>query len=289
MSISAPIQALRRTALFAGLLALPCLFVGCVLFPASSVTEAAPGQAGSLPNIQTSTDAIELELVFVERPAEDPLLGTSLWQDVDEVASAPVATRSSLAENGFRVGQVGSNPPAALQTLLGIAEEVGHNPVGGDKQLVGRRLVVRSGVETEVQTSPVYEKSHVVIVDGEVTEEHDYQNVRCVLRVKATRLQDGWVKLDFTPEIHHGEMRMRHCPTDTGWELKNGQQVETRYGNRFSVTLNIGELAVVSSEKHASETMGDWFFQTHRNGRTSQRLLLVRLADMTRLEKISPQ
>ena len=43
-----------------------------------------------LPPIQAVPDAIQLEVFFIERPQEDPLLSTGIWKDVDQIGAVPV-------------------------------------------------------------------------------------------------------------------------------------------------------------------------------------------------------
>ena len=63
-----------------------CALGGCSLFPGGSGVKSVDLRRPSLPPIQTSHDAVQLEVFFVDRPADDPLLGQTLWREVDQIA-----------------------------------------------------------------------------------------------------------------------------------------------------------------------------------------------------------
>src|SRR4051812_44769123 len=92
-----------------------CL-AGCELFkePAAKLASVEAG----LPNIQVPPDSMQLEVLFVERPVGDRLLGDALWKDVDTLLNMEPQEQRDLARNGFLVGMAGAHPPTALQQLL---------------------------------------------------------------------------------------------------------------------------------------------------------------------------
>jgi hypothetical protein len=228
--------------------------------------------------LRPAADAILLQVVFVERPADDSLVRHLVWQDLDQVGAVPPATRSLLIDHGFRVGLAGAQPPPALQTLLGLTAEVG-DPLLDDRLMNVRRLGLRPGQDTELLTHrEPFQGTLTYRLEGR-SEDVSYRDARCLLRVKPHRLDNGWVRVDFTPEIHHGDARLRHTPTEAGWTLHAGQQADIRQSLKFSVTLNTGELAVIGCEADASGTPASAFFGSTEAGRAVQRLLVVRLQD----------
>lgn len=257
---------------------------GCSLFPGLDREQVSAHRPG-LPQMQAGNDTIQLELIFVERSPGDPLLGPALWREVDQIGALPANTRSTLQRNGFRVGHVSSNPPEALQTLLGMVDEITDADADSQNLLNGRRLVVQSGKETKVETSPTLDTCTIRLPEDEETE-RTFANARCVFRVRTVRLQDGWVRVDFFPEVHHGESVLRREAAETGWILKGGQQVFPREGQKFSITLGVGEFAVITAEDGLENSLGDWFFRTRDGDTKRQRLLVVRLADMGRSDPI---
>ena len=100
-----------------------------------------------------------------------------------------------------------------------------------------------------------------------------------MFRMKSVRLRDGWIRIDFQPEIHHGDYRVRTTATEEGWSYQNRQSVDARHAQQFSLTMNVGEIAIITASSDHPDSMGEFFF--FRDGETGrrQRLLIVRVAD----------
>lgn len=254
--------------------------VGCTLFSPFDLPKGeVSSQRSVLPPIKAPADAVQLQIVFVERPVDDPLISQLIWQDIDQVGAVPPAKRQVLEDNGLRVGQVGAHPPSSVQKLLGLTEEL-FDPTSSDQQLMrGRRLGLRSSQETEVQTVEALQEYTIEYqIDGQ-EEIVDYKQSRPVFKIKPVRVQDGWVRLEFTPEIHHGEGRMRPTATNAGWELRGGQNTDARHALKFDVMLNNGELAIISGDPQKNNSFGQRCFCQETEGRRTQRVLIIRLAD----------
>lgn len=251
--------------------------MGCALFPTLTQDSSTSARHPILPPIQAAPDAIQLEVFFLERPAEDHLLSTGIWKEVDEVGATRSETREILADNGFRLGHVSSNPPPSVQRLLGLVAEIPDEPTENAKPLMGRHQFLSPGVETEIPTGIEHEYCEFLVRDKDRTKTLKYERVCCVLRMKAHRLQDGWVRVDFQPEIHHGDKLMRTTPTDDGFALRGGQNIDVRQGQRFSVTMNVGELALITSTSEDEGSLGDRFFCRLDQGLKKQRVLIVRI------------
>jgi hypothetical protein len=256
-----------------------CGFLGCSFFPGTNSAGRVRLNRPALPPIQTAGDAVQLEVFFVDRPIDDPLLGTMLWREVDQIAAIPAETRETLRLNGFQVGHVGSNPPPAVQTLLGLVADHNSTENRDAKPMVGLRKRLPPGVETEVQASDPIEACDIRMVSGQESKQCHYDQVRCMFRLKSTRLRDGWIRIDFQPEIHHGDMKVRTTSTDEGWIYQNRQNVDVRHSQQFSLTMNIGEIAIITATADQPSSMGECFFRRDENGTTRQRLLIVRIAD----------
>jgi hypothetical protein len=287
-------QILQRFLPIAGIAALCWMMIGCKLAMLSvggPTSDDKSKDTNPLPPLTLSRDAIELEIVFVERPVGDPLLGSLLWNEVDQIGALDPEVRNRLRDNGLRVGHVGSTPPQALQTLLGLATEIpGDADRPTPKNLSGRRVALASGTQTIIQTSPHLEECSVKIRDGDAATAEHYSNARGVLRLKAERLQDGWVELEFLPEIHHGSHHLRHTASSDGWKLDSTQLIEPLYRHRFTITANLGEMAVITVGGEDPESLGHCFFRTTETTNSSrlqiQRLLIVRLAGMKRIDPL---
>jgi hypothetical protein len=235
---------------------------------------------GALP---AAPDAIEIEVLFAERPVGDPLLGPALWGEIDEL-TVPLEVRRKLKEHGFLTGVTAATPPLPLQTLIGMSFDVPDQ----SKQVVARRFVLPSGGETEIQTSFLETERTITVPlpDGR-SDSRGYENSRGVLRLKARRLQDGFAQLEFLPELHHGPMINRYRANSVEWQYSSGQKVERFHDQRFSVDLHLGEFAVISTDGTNPDSLGHHFFivsEEDSEARTLQRVLVVRLAGMARGE-----
>lgn len=258
---------------------------GCEVFPQNSA-KIANSESG-LPNIKVPPDSIELEIMFVERPAGDRLMGDVLWQDVDTILNNLEAQEQrDLVRNGFRIGNVGSHPPAALQQLLEIRAKPKEGEItdvlDSDQRLQGNRIIVGSGSETQIQLNDVpYENFGFKQFASQNARDPVLRNlrgVRCVYRVSVRREQPGWARLEFVPEIHHGNEQLRPTASADQWELKSQANIEKLYGQRFTLLLNTGDMALVTGRPDLPDTIGQRFFCGPSGSDGVQRMLIVRLA-----------
>jgi hypothetical protein len=273
------------------LLGLAMLAGGCVIFPGSLNSLPFEASKKALPPLKAKQDAIQIEVMFVDRDADDPVITHELWRQVDQLGTLPAKERQTLFASGFAVGQVGASPPPVIQTLVGLSEQPVEAPIAETKPLMARRLVMPSGAETEIQVSELLEVCEYQEPDVEDSDKSEqptkrYQQARLVLKLKANRLQEGWVQLEVTPEVHHGDLKMRHVPTPDGWEFRNTQKVERQAPLKFILSLNLGELAVVTSAPKSQDTLGTRFFRTTIEDHTRQRVVLIRLADLKRVDGV---
>ncbi len=263
-----------------------CALSGCQFFSPGGTSESKPRNSQSLLKpVKPEKNALQLDVLIIDRRADDPLLGPLLWQEIDQVgAVVPPEQREIVEQNGCQVGHVAAKPPMTLLQLLGQIPEI-PGTTAGDANLPkprvsGRTYSVSSGTDTEIQVSDLQPECDVAIANRDQTRQAHFERVRFVYRLKPIRLQDGWVRIEFLPEIHHGDMQLRPTPTDDlGWTYKSAQNVEACHPQKFAVTLNVGESAVVTATPPEG-TLGDRFFRREENGERRQRLLFVRLVDM---------
>jgi hypothetical protein len=259
-------------------------------------------ETARFPPIQLPPDAVQFDIVFVERPVGDALLGTDLWQHVDQVGSLDRQTRNTMRQSGFRAGVVASRPPLALQQMLGLKSDFAYEPEAERvKQLVGHHLMIRAGGETAIQVSPFYEECTFDSMRSGKPQSMTVRNARCLFKLKAERLQDGWAQLEFVPQVQYGDEKLRPVADGDGWKYQNSQRNEILYPQRFSLTLSVGEMVIVTADDGADPTLGRLFFSgppgidyTTSSGDpaespvkswtpdapTVQRLLVIRLAGM---------
>lgn len=258
--------------------------VGCEVFP-QNTAKLASSDAG-LPNIKVPPDSIELEIMFVERPTGDRLMGDVLWNEVDTILNLEPQEQRDLARNGYRIGVAGSHPPAALQQLLEIRAKPKEGEVTAamesDQRLQGNRIFVSSGSETQIQLNDVpYENFGFNLFGSNGAREPEvrtFNGARCLYRVSVRREQPGWARLEFVPEIHHGAEQLRPAATTDQWELKSQANIEKLYAQRFTLLLNTGDMALVTGRVDLPDTAGHRFFTGPEGQDGVQRMLIVRLA-----------
>jgi len=263
---------------------------GCALLEGTesllSRTAAKPNSDKNvLPPIPTSRDAMKIDVVFVERPVGDRLLGKVLWQEVDQVGAVPAETRQLLSEVGLRVGNAGTSPPQALEKLLELTTEQSDSANADDaKKLKVRQMLIPSGGEALIHAN--YMAHCVVKVPGrEGLVEKEFDDATGVFRLRATRMQDGWAQLEFQPEIHFGPSTMKRIAAKGGWMSTFAQDVEPILDRRFSVNLHVGEMAVITVEGDAPDSLGGRFF-LRGDSQAVQRVLVVRLTNMTKTDAV---
>jgi hypothetical protein len=260
---------------------------GCEMFHAPSDPQA--GGTKKLPDIRPSADAIELEILYAERPVGDRLLGDPLWRDVDQILDLEPESQRDLARNGFRFGVAGSNPPEALQTLVSLRSDVdSEHTAEEDKKLSGKRIYLRPGTYTYIFVSPTYPECDVTLFpthESRGSEKKTYEAAQCVYKMTAHRVQEGWVRLEFVPEIRHGIEAMRPNPGPNGWEMSSGQRVEKLYAQTFSLMLNLGEIAVLTARENSAGTVGHRFFVGPEGNDRIQRVMMIRLSHVGHDEK----
>lgn len=260
------------------------LLSGCEVFK-SNPTRPIQSEVG-LPRMTIPSDALQLEVLFIERPVGDKLLGDVLWNEVDTILNLEPEEQRDLVKNGFQIGVAAAHPPAALQQLL----ELRAKPKEGEltaiedqaSRLQGNRCFLRPGGDTEIQLNdvPYDEFAFDLFSSHNAThgETKKFADAKCFYRVTAHREQPGWARLEFVPEIHHGLDLLRPQAGSENWELTAQQNVERLFQHRFTVMLNTGDMALVTGRTDATGTMGHRFFTGPAGRDGLQRMLIVRLA-----------
>jgi hypothetical protein len=230
---------------------------------------------------QPELETIILEVAHLEQPLGDLSMIDLLWKEVDQIGALDFDVRRELESNGIRIGITGPNPPRILQSLMDV--DVQWRSQRNDGQPVSQNIEQvplfpnRPGT---VLSSDRYTTCRIEVPRGSKREEVVYENAQCLFRIEAEKLQEGWVKLEFVPEIHHGQDALRRVASEDGWQLSNSQKVDTLYSQRFSLTLNRGEIAVLTAVPTPPGQLGHAFFVGNGENDEKQRVLVVRLVDI---------
>ncbi len=259
---------------------------GCELFR-ESPAKLATAESG-LPNIQIPPDSMQLEILFVERPTGDRLMGDPLWNEVDTNLNMEPEEQRDLARNGFLVGVAGAHPPAALQQLLEMRAKPKEGEIASgqtiDARVQGNRFFVRSGDETQIQINDMPHEDlqfNLFATHGARDPSlKKYHAARCVYRVTVRREQNGWARLEFVPEIHSGLDVLRPAAGTDNWELKSQQNIDKLFAQRFTVILHTGDMVLVTGRTDLAGSAGHRFFTGPEGQDGIQRMLIVRLSQM---------
>jgi hypothetical protein len=225
-------------------------------------------------------EAIDLEIYYVDRRIGDPLVGEGLWSTLHEVTALEPDVRAQLHQDGFRFAMSSSRPPRILQSLM--------RPTGFNdptRRVLMQRYTVPSGQETLMMTSRIAEGEVLKRDTRAATQVVELQNGKGLFRLRAERIEDGWARLVITPEIRHGRNVLRPKPTDQDWTFDQSQDAVTFHDDRLAAEVNVGEILVLGLMPGGDEKVARHFFRSAEEPGT-ERLLLIRVADMRKVEPI---
>ncbi|MGH7139136.1 MAG: hypothetical protein ACREHD_25600 [Pirellulales bacterium] len=264
-------------------------------FPLAFVAVAAgcaplPKSASLLPT-SPAADHVALEVFFVHLAADAATLTETLWSAVDEQA-IDLDVRRRLASNGFLVGRVGGQPPAAVTELLQVsgdapAPSVDEAPVivPTKAPLMHRKLIDVYQTETPnrvVVTGDRERHPKLVVLyrdetDGAVRGQ-TFKNAQGILLTKVLPQFDGRVKLDIVPEVEYGESRQQIEPGEGGaWTVQFAPPRKTFDGLRLSAMLLPGEMLIFGCRSDCPGSLGQQFFTDRQQDVQSQTIVLIRL------------
>jgi hypothetical protein len=256
-----------------------CALEGCMIL---KIDHKQSASKPVLPPLVAPKDALTLEVYYIERGAGDALIGESLWRQLDEVGAVKSQeVRSRLRSAGLRVGLAGTNPPQALRAAAVEQRSASERGPGAMQ-----KVSLLAGQETTIEAA-IIDQSFQLRTHGAAGERvTPYDEARCILRISGERQQDGWVRLHVHPELHHGATTFRSSAQDGDWKLKQGQKIDQLYEQRFDVELNLGEMVVVGPLGEESDSIGARFFRTGEPPAASERVLVIRVADVQQIEPV---
>jgi hypothetical protein len=239
-------------------------FAGCVAgqpMPAASWREALTPPDGP--------DVVRLETALIEVPVGDRFINHELWTLADDQVLR-LEQQALLEENGFRVGQFGGVTPAELQTLL-VAKRTWGNP---------RRIQQHAGMPARLPLGPMLPVCRFDLRLEDRTTPVSLEQAECALVVVPTLTADGRTRLQFTPEIPHGQATVMPQPTAdrSTWMFQKQQATETYPALSWEVTLEANEFVIVGGQLDRPDTLGHRCFVRGEEAVPRQRLLVIHTA-----------
>jgi hypothetical protein len=215
----------------------------------------------------SGSDVVRLIVALVERPLPDAYLSRDVWLMADEQA-VPLERKSILEENGIRIGHIGGLKPAALQKLL-TSDQSCADP---------RCFVVHSGKPAKLVLGPSANEFQCVLhVDGQATPVHFHQ-ATYLLTVVPTLGKAGELRLQFTPQVQHGETALTaHVVEDSLGYLFQAERPTQAYPSlAWEVTLRPTQYLVIGARTDRPDSLGYQCFLRRDEAVPVQRLLVVR-------------
>jgi hypothetical protein len=267
-----------------------CIFVGlssgCQALSPNNVV----GERTLLKPAQSSPDSVTMQIVWARFPVGDPALNDEAWREIDETQIEP-AVRCELANNGFRAGVVGGSPPTAIAHVLshGVTktEDAGADPATKSVELStepivhGRVRQLRRNQRNEIQASETFPSLTLLLSGSRELSGHTYEQAQAIYALRVDPRPERTVEVDLTPELHHGDPRVRWTGGDDGI-LRQASLRERKIFEklRMRVKLAPGQMLVLMSLPDAGSRLGHWFHTVDSADGPQQKLILIRLAEV---------
>jgi hypothetical protein len=263
---------------------------GCRLFV---VDDPSLGRSPLRP-AEASPDSVRMEIIWARFAAEDPALNESAWREIDETQIAP-AVRRELARNGFRVGVIGGTLPDAIARALGSGEAADGESSEADNAnaasltaepvVHGRIQQLRRNQRSEIQASDIHPSLPLLTGSGEELSGRTYFDAQAMYALCVDPQPDQTVLVELTPELHHGQARLRFTRDDDNMGILRQAPMRDREvfrKLRMSVRLAPGEMLVLMGLTDAGSRLGHYFHTVDSSDGPQQKLILIRLAEVPR-------
>jgi hypothetical protein len=267
--------------------AMRAILLGFTLLEFGGCRVVEPNSASKSPlaPLSVSPDTISLEVFSAPVPQGEEQMA-QLWKLVDE-QSLPAVLRRHLADNGFRAGIVGPNVPAELAEILKVTDR----PVDESKQhsmslnpeagVNLRVLHLKSGKRTELALPNIRDELTLLEMAAGEVRGQTYRKAECRLGLKAFPQTDGRVRLEVTPELHHGEFKNRVRGGD-GMMMFTQERPKRIFGDlKIEPQLAAGQMFLMASRPDRSASPGYHFFTDTSGDKAVPTLWVVRTARAT--------
>jgi hypothetical protein len=271
----------------------PVLLIVIALCAGCAFTPLLPRGNLPLSPFKPSIESATLEVAFIRHPLEQSAFNDDLWYLVDET-QLPHGVRRELDENGLRAGVLSGEPPASIAALLSddgagassnayrsddaetspaiSAAKLEHQPL-----CRRRTLHLQRGQRSEILASGVYDRLPLLLrEDGQVRGDN-YTQAQGLFALKVFPEGDGRVRLQLTPELHHGPQQQQYVPDDGVIRLQSSRAKRSFDKLAVDVTLSPGQCLVLGTRPSREGSIGYRFFTEAHAGQLDQKLLLIRL------------
>lgn len=244
-----------------------------------TVEDAPPSE---LPKRRVSDDTVTLEIARVSLSSADEAAIVDMWSQIDE-QSLDLEKRRELDENGFRVGIISFHLPPSLRTIMKRSQ--GERDVNGAEmfRVDGEEMIAINhrrfprGKRGEYILVPTRSELAVLESDAGILRGETYREAECKLILTTFPQNDGRVRLDVSPEIHHGVPRQHYAAGEGMLRIETRKERKVLEQVGFSATLQAGQTLILSGTDNM-KGLGQAFFEREQGGTNRRQLLLIRLA-----------
>ncbi|MCS7238879.1 MAG: hypothetical protein NZ899_11505 [Thermoguttaceae bacterium] len=232
-----------------------------------------------------------IELLFVRFPLGTPEGNDQLWHEIDDSRIAAEA-RQLLWTNGFKVGIVGTAPPAAVTSLLDLKGEnlaatglSTESPVLPAVKVVKRHIQLPPRESRQIYLGEPAEELTLFVAEKSGVRGRSFAQAQTGFTLSWSPLPQGQVCLQVVPEIFHGQPRTKYAAEEGHFRLDFVRPRESFTDLSLSVALAPGEMLVIGCSPDRPGTLGYQFLVDN----TEQKLLFIRLAQVQHDEVFCPE
>jgi hypothetical protein len=217
----------------------------------------------------TGADVVQVRIALLECPpggAEWQYLNGDLWEQADE-SLIEEDRRQAMTDSGFRVGKVGTQPPAKLLSLLTSKR---FNPAP-------RELSFRANDAKGICLGPTL--AHCRYRPERDGEPVDLEGADCKLMMVASRGSEGKTLLRLTPQVEHGDAKsVYRVDAQAGSFTSLPERPTEAYPQMaWEAELALNEYLVVGGNYDRPESLGHQFFVRPDEPVPVQRLLVIQM------------
>lgn len=228
-----------------------------------------------LPTSQMESDSVAVRLAVAEfdelqNGELESFLGTT-----DQ--KLPLKTRQLLDNNGLRVSVVSNVNSARLQKLLAprVLERQWLNDQEQELADAGkldplnrltsqRHVEKRRGESFSMQISPVRSEATWQVFNGIDAVSGQALLAQCQIRITSWPQADGSVRMQFLPEIHHGQKHSKIGVDGQNFAVKQQREVEELRSLLFELNVRPGETVLIAPTSKL-ERLGKLFFDASKS------------------------
>ena len=138
---------------------------------------------------------------------------------------------------------------------------------------------LRPGKAATIHASDILTEAPILLSESGQLRGEIYHDVQPVYSLKLERQESGGYNVVLTPELHHGQQRMRWSADETGMMTLGSatREKEVFADLRIEAPLVVGEMLVATSRPGPESCLGHYFHQAEAEATGSRKAILVRL------------